>query len=180
MKKLILIALLPVASFATDQNNLDTNTQSNNSSTNSSGTLQNYQINNGNDARHRVGDVECAAPTVDFGLTDREGAGNSVMAYTSISIPLSSGTCKRAQETRLRRMQLNLQTTAIEQDKKDQLFIEQLERNRRAAIQLSVENERKEILFKERLTKICESLKGSRHHMLLEECHGNPKGKHNG
>ena len=180
MKKLILIALLPVASFATDQNNLDTNTQSNNSSTNSSGTLQNYQINNDNNVRHRIGDVECAAPTVDVGLTGREGGGNNIMAYTSISIPLSSGTCKRAQETRLRRMQLNLETTAIEQDKKDQLFIEQLERNRRAAIQLSVENERKEILFRERLTKICESLKGSKHHMLLEECHGNPKGKHNG
>jgi len=180
MKKLIALALLPIASFATDQNNFDTNSQNNNSSTSSSGTLQNYQVNNSNDARHRIGDVECAAPTVDFGLTDREGAGNSVMAFTSISIPLSSGTCKRAQETRLRRMQLNLETTRIEQDKKDEMFLGQMEKNRRAAAQLAVENDRKEILFKERLTKICESLKGSKHHMLLEECHGNPKGKHNG
>lgn len=155
MKKLIVLALLPIASFAVEQNNNDSNSQDNHSSTYSSGSQQNYQINNNNNARHRIGDVECSAPTVDFGLTDREGSGNSLMAYTSISIPLSSGTCKRAQETRLRRMQLDLEITGIEQHKKD-------------------------ILFRERMTVVCDKLHGSKHHMLLEECHGNIDGKHEG
>ena len=177
---LIALAMFPLASFATDQFNNDSNTQSNQSVTSNSGSLQNYQINNDSEARHRIGDVECAAPTVDVGLADREGAGNSAMLFASVSIPLSSGACKKAQETRLRRMQLNLDVASIEQAKKDEMFVGQMEKNRRAAAQLAVENQRKEIMFKEKLTRICESLKGSKHHMLLEECHGNPKGKHNG
>ena len=145
--------LLSVAAHA-DQFNEDTNSQNNNSTTNSSGSLQNYQINNQNDARHRIGDVECAAPTVNAGLTAREGS-SSAMAYTSISFPLGGSTCKDAQKSRLKQMEHELHVSTVEQRKKD-------------------------IIFKERLTMICNKLKGSEHHMLLEECHGNAEGEHEG
>lgn len=155
MKKLIIpLMLLSAAAYADDQNNLDTNNQNNNSTTNSSGSLQNYQINNQNDARHRIGDVECAAPTVSAGLTAREGSSNA-MAYTSISFPLGGSTCKKAQQSRLKRMEYDLRIAGVEQKKRD-------------------------IIFKERLTMICDKLNGSKHHMLLAECHGDPEGQHGG
>jgi len=170
MKKLLVLLLLPIASHA-DQNNNDTNQQSNESSTNSYGSLANYQINNNNHTRHRIGDVECSAPSVDIGATDREGGNNTMMAYASITIPLAGKTCRKAQEARLRRMNIEMEVAQIEQKKRDEIFINKMKSDQRK-LQLSlVENKRQEILFKDRLTRICDQLNGSEHHQLLEECH---------
>ena len=125
MKKLLAITFLPVMAFATEQNNLDTNTQSNQSSTSSHGTQANYQINNSNDMFHRIGDTACAAPVVDIGITDRE-SGDSAMFYTSVSIPLMGGTCRKAQKTKLRRMRLDYDIAREEQEKRNIIFKEKL------------------------------------------------------
>ena len=125
MNKLLVLSLLPVLSVAQDQFNDDTNTQSNQSSTSSHGTQANYQINNSNDMFHRIGDVACSAPVVDIGVTDRE-SGDSAMFYTSVSIPLFGGDCRKAQKTKLRRMRLDYDIAREEQNKRNIIFKEKL------------------------------------------------------
>jgi hypothetical protein len=67
----------------------------------------------------------CAAPSVDIGITDRE-SGDSAMFYTSVSIPLMGGTCRKAQATKLRRMKLDYDIAREEQNKRNIIFKEKL------------------------------------------------------
>ena len=94
-----------------------------------------------------------------------------MMAYASITIPLAGKTCRRAQEARLRRMNIEMEVAQIEQKKRDEIFVAKMKYDRRQ-IQISlIEQKRQEVLFKEKLTRICDALNGSEHHKLMEECH---------
>ena len=103
------------------------NSQVNDSQSQSSSSLSNFQVNqNDNVSRSRIGDVECSDPTLDAGIAGNRTLGSGSMAYVGITIPLGDGTCGNAQEQRLYQMKRELHWAEIEQNKKNILFMERM------------------------------------------------------
>jgi len=126
-KSILLLAFMSAfAHSQTSQNNNDTNSQFNRSTSTSSGSLQNYQVNNGSDiAYNKIGDVSCAAPQLTSGLADREG-GEGAMFYVGVQVPLGGSTCKSAHKQRLSRMEYDMHVAIVEQNKRDIIFQEKM------------------------------------------------------
>lgn len=127
MKKLLLLGVMPSIVFgATVQENLDSNSQVNESSSYSSGSMQNYQVNTDSEARHRVGNATCAAPSFDVGVSGRPDDLNDGMIFATFNYPLGGDTCKDAQKANLNRLEYDLQVSKVEQRKRDILFQERM------------------------------------------------------
>ena len=120
IKLVALAALLP--SLAMANGDTSTNKQINESGSYSSGTLANYQVNNNNDTRHRVGNAVCAAPSMDIGMAGRPDDGDTAMVYAAFTYPFGGSTCEDAQKAELIGMEYDIQTKQIEQNKRDILF----------------------------------------------------------
>ncbi len=126
MKKLAiqmvaLAALVP--SLALAEGDASHNSQMNESNSYSSGSLSNYQINSNSEARHRVGDAVCAAPSLDVGISGRSNnLDDSGMVYMAVNIPFGGSVCEDAQAATLSAMNYDLHVKQVEQNKRDILF----------------------------------------------------------
>ena len=120
IKMVALAALVPSLALAEVESS---NSQMNESNSYSSGSLSNYQINSNSEARHRVGDAVCAAPSLDVGIAGRSNnLDDTGMVYAAINIPFGGSVCEDAQAATLGAMQYDLHVQQVEQRKRDVLF----------------------------------------------------------
>ncbi len=121
IKMVALAALVPSIAFA--DGDAGVNSQINESSAYSSGSNSTYQINNNGEARNRIGDVVCAAPSLDMGISGRSNnLDDTGMVYAAFNLPLGGSVCKDAQKAALIGMQDQMHRDRVEGRKMNLLF----------------------------------------------------------